>query len=295
MSIWLGISIVTIVAIISIYIYFAFKMVYSLNHPQRFDFGIKADLPCEYKKFDISTHDGFKLKGIDYVPHKKQKGVILICHYLGGSKEAILQFVESLIINGYRIISFDFRNHGESDNDLGIRYSLKKDFDAFYNAVSKLKIDGPIGIMGFSMGATPALVALDKYPQVKAAIVDSGPLLFVKEYFYYVLENKREKNPIIKFLFVFIYLHYVGFSRMSKSTIEVLRKIKGKPIMYIHGIKDNIIHLKNAEYAYELTKSELCEFIKVENSRHLTNQFLMKGNYDEKILRFFNKHLCNEE
>lgn len=286
------ILLITIALAIILYnLVIAYRLVYDLSHPIKYEYSLKSDVTFTYSKFNIKTKDNVNLKGIDYRPEKKEQGTILVCHYLGGSKEAILPFIEPLLQMGLRVLSFDFRNHGESDLIKQTKYYLEKDFDSFFDEVKSRGIKGPFGTMGFSMGATSALYALNKYSEVKATIVDSGPLLHVKEYFKYVLDNKNITNPICRFFFLAIYLYHVGFAKMSRNTIKFLKESKGKSVLFIHGEKDNIITINNSEIAYELLKSENASFWKVPNSRHLTNRYICKLEYENRITDFFASNL----
>jgi len=240
------------------------------------------------------AHDGVKLAGIDYQPKIACKGTILACHFLGGSKEAILMFVDSLIMNGYRVLSFDSRNHGESDTYKGIKTFLITDFAAFYEHVKKMGIEGPFGIIGFSMGVSQALWATHKYNDVLAVITDSGPMLYVKEYFNYILDYQKIENPIHRLIFLYLFLHYAGFSKMAKDTVKSLKELKGKPVLMIHGEKDNIISIDNSKLAYELLKSKNASIWCVSRSRHLTNKYLKPREYDERIVEFFNKSIAGK-
>lgn len=271
-----------------------YKSVYELTHPIKYRYDNRLGIPYTYKKFDFMTRDGVKLSGVDYQPKTACAGTILVCHFLGGSKEAILMFVDTLLMNGYRVLSFDNRNHGESETVKGIKASLHIDFTAFYEKIKSMKIEGPFGIMGFSMGASQALWAMYKYDDVQAVITDSGPLLYVKKYFNYVLDDKKVMNPIRRAIFLFIFLHYVGFSRMAKKTIKLLKKLKGKPVLMIHGEKDNIITVDNPKLVYKLLKSSEAALWLIPRSRHLTNKHLKSKEYDERIVAFFNKNITTK-
>jgi len=269
-----------------------YKSVYELTHPIKYKYENNLEVPYTYEKFEFITHDGIKLVGIDYQPKTACKGTILACHFLGGSKEAILMFVDSLLMNGYRVLSFDNRNHGESETYKGIKTFLITDFSVFYEQVKNMGIEGPFGIMGFSMGVSQALWAANKYSDVKAVITDSGPMLYVKKYFNYVLDYQKIKNPVRRSIFLFTFLHYAGFSKMAKKTIKSLKDLKGTPVLLIHGEKDNIISVDNAKLAYELLKSENASIWCVPRSRHLTNKHLRPEEYDERIVEFFNKNIA---
>ena len=88
----------------------------------------------------------------------------------------------------------------------GNKYTLDEDMNLFVKIIRN-KLDGPYGTIGFSMGATTALSILDKYNDIKAAVLDSGPLIYVKDYFIYILTNKKIKNRLIRTIFTFMCLH----------------------------------------------------------------------------------------
>jgi pimeloyl-ACP methyl ester carboxylesterase len=272
--------------------YRAYNLAHLLNHPKKVQFSLNRSIPVIYQKFDFYTKDGIKLKGIDMKPKMKTKGTILVCHYLGGSKEQILPFVECLLRTGFRIVSFDFRNHGESQSDNRIKFCLEDDFDSFIEIVKQKVEAESFGIIGFSMGATSALFGLGKYPEIKAAVIDSGPLILVKEYFLYTLNEKKVKNPLTRFFFLTIYLYYAGFNRMSKNTFKILQPIVNKQVLLIHGDKDNIIPIENAEIVLKYLDPKCTILWRVPNSRHLTNRFLRTREYEQNVVQFFIDNLC---
>ncbi len=271
----------------------AYKIAYELSHPKRSLCPYNFE-DYEQRKFDIGNKNVRCLCGMEITPSGKQIGTILACHYLGGSKEMIFPFIEPLLQKGFRILSFDFHNHGESKHNPIVAMTLEKDFELFYDAVKSMGIKGPFGVIGFSMGATPALLSLANHKDIKAAVVDSGPLIFVKNYFTYVLKDRGVKNPVCKIFFYIIYLKFAGFNQMADKVIRSMYKVKGKPVMFIHGEKDNIIPIENSRVVYDIIKSELTEWWSIPGSRHLTNYFLQKKEYCEKITDFFIKNLKEE-
>lgn len=94
----------------------------------------------------------------------------------------------------------------------------------FIRRLKAFNAPGPYGAIGFSMGATVAFRAADEIPELRAVAVDSGPMIFVRDYFNYVLQNKRVKGFLAKKVFLFLYLHVVGFSGMQKRTTACLRR-----------------------------------------------------------------------
>lgn len=269
-----------------------YRLVYQLSHPTIFERKLDPDNPLfSFRKFDFKTRDGLTLKAIEYMPRGECIGSIIACHYLGGSKEVILPYLEFLIEHGYRILSYDARNHGESEIEKQTKFRLDDDARFFMDKIISMGLKGPFGILGFSMGATPALAALREYPEIKAAVIDSGPLIYVENYFNYVLKIKNIINPLYKLVFNMTYLYYVGFKKMSNNTLNTLEHLKGYPIFFIQAEKDTVIPMDNATKAYGIVKSEKTEFWCVKNSRHLTNMVLAGQEYKERVTAFFDKYI----
>lgn len=77
----------------------------------------------------------------------------------------------------------------------------------FLALLKKRGIRGPLGAIGFSMGATLAIQAACVEKEIRAVVLDSGPLLYVKNYFLYVLNNKKITNRLTRvLLWRFIFL-----------------------------------------------------------------------------------------
>lgn len=292
------ISISSLVLICSYIIYSikkGYDLVYEGSHPKKSKLYSLESIPFKTNKFYFLSKDNITLSAIEYIPNQPSQGTILACHYLGGSKSSIYSYIEPLLYNGFTVVAFDYPNHGESMDRKGNKYTLEDDMKRFILTIKERGMKGPYGTMGFSMGATIALSATDYLPEIKAIIVDSGPLIFVYDYFNYVLKNKKVKNKIVKIVFLFFYLYVIGFYKMSKRMIKRFYRIKGRPILIIHSKKDKTISYKNAEYTYKLLKSKNAKLISVEKAHHLTNRIILGNVYDEMIVNFFKKWLVNND
>lgn len=65
------------------------EQVYKLGHPPVNKGWPVEDIPFRTEHFFFSSADGLELAAIQYHPNGPPKGVILACHYLGGSKQSI--------------------------------------------------------------------------------------------------------------------------------------------------------------------------------------------------------------
>lgn len=265
----------------------AYTLAYDLSHPRINRFSLNFDCKVTQNVFEAITDDGITIKCIDVVPQAEIKGTIFVCHNLGGCKEMAISYISFLLKRGFRLIAMDFRNHGESGLDKNLNFCYDKDFKAVVDAAKANGIMGPYGAVGFSIGSNVTLAGLSQFPEIKAAVIDSGPLIYAKDYFNYVLDEKKVKNPLVRLSFLTIFLNFAGFNRLADNTFKYLKNRKGMPIIFIHGEKDHIIDIKNAEVAYKQVCSQRSEFWRIPNSRHLTNYFLARDMYQNKLVNFF--------
>lgn len=124
--------------------------------------------------FSVSTDDNVNLHGS--IRHPEGEGnfpVIIFCHSAGSDETEwfTLDLLNQFVENGYAIITFDVRSHGQSGNHPGASGSnilndpdgIPKDITAIagYIKNSLPMIDaGRIGVVGSSMGANLAIVGV---------------------------------------------------------------------------------------------------------------------------------------
>ncbi len=267
--------------------------VHKLGHPPRNTKGIENEE--EFKTEEFTFHsNGLRLSAIKYYPNTESKGTIIACHYLGGSKYSIYPYIVALLRSGYMVTAFDYPNHGQSAGRKSSRYTLDNDLRRFIEALKIQGVPGPYGGIGFSMGASLILNAARQLPQMKAVVVDSGPLIYVRKYFLYVLNNRRIRKRIARLCFLVTYLFFIGFYRMSRRTRKHLKKLKGLPVLFIHGEKDRIIPIENAYRAYRWIRSENSRFIRQPRAHHMTNCAVMGEEYGRLLTGFFDTWLTGE-
>ncbi len=130
-----------------------------------------------YEKVSFRTSDGLALAGWFVPSPSGLDKTLLICHGWGDNKGEIL--AQTLFLNraeGFNLLYFDFRGHGESEGDqitLG-----KQELLDFAAAVEYLKRSRPrcaarLGVFGLSMGAAVAAMALASHPEFTAAVIES--------------------------------------------------------------------------------------------------------------------------
>ena len=135
-----------------------------------------ADFGVTYEEVTFTAVDGVILSGW-FIPSQNEATVIVLHGYGANRASSTLQQVEVLASNGYGILTYDLRGHGQSGGNMRSR-GWQDPID-LETAVTYLKNRGDvnidrIGIIGFSVGGQIALSAAPHIPTLKAIIAD-GP------------------------------------------------------------------------------------------------------------------------
>jgi len=126
----------------------------------------------EKKQLEFITSDNLRIRGeLFYSSNRlleKEPLIILIHQFLSDRKQWGMDFIDSLIRHGYKVLTYDIRGHGESDKiKEDIKYILTDknlaplDLESIFKWLKKQTgIDSMrIGIVGTSIGASLGLYA----------------------------------------------------------------------------------------------------------------------------------------
>lgn len=120
------------------------------------------------KRFTAQA-DGLTLRGDLYEPQGRGRGpqpLVLFSHGMNTSRVEWYDFPQRLAQAGYAVAAFDYRGHGQSEGEMGVRSidTTRRDLEAVLaEAANEPWVDAErVGLLGHSLGATLALhVAAD--------------------------------------------------------------------------------------------------------------------------------------
>lgn len=145
---------------------------------RKIPFGVEPAQPNpSAETVSFPTTNGLTLRG-SYYKHTSQpsRGLILFCPELGGNHWSALSYAGGLFEAGYDILSFDFRNQGESDALPGYdplhwltEYEVQ-DVQAAMDFIQSRPdlAQQPLGLFGISRGGGAALAVATRRPDVRA-------------------------------------------------------------------------------------------------------------------------------
>lgn len=286
---------VFIVFIVLFRVFFTFGVQFYL-HPARTPFKDHPrnhGLPFEDVLF--RSEDGIPLKGwlIPLSRGVPEKGTVILCHGYSGNKDWDLDRVPFLREDGYNVLLFDFRGHGESgENYTSIGYFETLDLMGAVNYLKNREDVNPsrIFVMGVSMGAAVCILTAAKSPDIKAVIADSG-FASLKNAFLLGLGTMgfpKFLRPLFASMGYRAMGRHLRFPVEEAEPVKFIGKVSPRPVFIIHGEKDSLVGVENARQLHAAAGEPKLLWI-AEGIEHAQIFAYRKEEYKKRVLEFLGR------
>ncbi len=219
---------------------------------------------------------------------------ILICHGMLSNKDSNKhkQFSEKLAERGFLVLRFDFSFVGESEGTLG-EMTFTGEVEDLQSAVAyiRTRTDGPLGLIGSSMGSAIAALYAAQDPQVKAMVLMAS-LARPGEYDLQTEKIYREQG------FIDTPLGDIGLQLLDdakkQNVLEAITKSKAS-VLLIHGQEDELIPPKEAMDLFQAAGGEKSIYIlggadhRFSEERHVNECASLIANWFSQYLEFLKK------
>jgi pimeloyl-ACP methyl ester carboxylesterase len=262
---------------------------------------------------EFTTRDGVRLSG-SYLsaPLGRRRGVIAFCHELNGDRWSALPYTRELLRRGFDILTFDFRNHGESGRIAGYEpmpwvttYEVNDvraavDYLASRESVKTL----PIGLLGISRGGTAALCAAGRDGRVSAIVID-GPVPAEQMQVHYTRRVLRDflwpsslanlvPTVCLGLLGTWAKLVIAWRCRCRMASVDQAARRNRRPVLLIHAGDDPCVPLE----AVQGLRAEMRKHARlwiVPRARHCRSIVASPEQYHHRLIRFFGAHMGSPE
>ncbi len=183
----------------------------------------------------------------------------IVCHGLGAGKSNQLLLARDLIINGYNVLIFDFRAHGDSGGQLS-SFGDRERFDVL-GAVRWLRENRPeqsrkIVGLGVSMGGAALMsAAAEDSPEARA--IDAVAVLSTFDHFSSIADDLTDNyliQPVgwlARNVGVPLAGALAGSDLENFSPARAADRIAPRPVMVIHGRGDALIPFETGVRLFE--------------------------------------------
>lgn len=199
-----------------------------------------------------SRGDSLALSGWLLKSPANQKTVIMAHGYRKNRLQndvPALPIAKDLVAQGYNVIMFDFRNSGISEGSLTSvgQYEVQDLLGAVDYVKSQPGLNQEIVLMGFSMGASTAILAGAREPAVAAVVADS-PFADLATYLDQNLSVWTEL-PSVPFnqAFFLVVPPMTGLRMEAVSPIKEVGALQDRHLLLIHGVADTDIPISSSE------------------------------------------------
>jgi len=273
---------------------------WSLVHPKHKSLEtFSANIGPEYREVEFKDiKNAVKLKGWFFEKKGSTKTVILAHGYKQNRlqfSEKTLDMIKAFLGKEYNVLTFDFRNCGQSEGDTTTVGKLEK--DDLLGAITYAKDNGSkhVVLMGFSMGASTSIMAaaesLQKDEIIDAVIADS-PFSDLGEYLNGSLQNWSPLPRIFNGITLLSIKLLTGVDPYNVSPKKSMENLGSIPVMLIHSKDDSAIPFSNSEELYSVYNSSQGtkgEFWQVSGVDHVGAYEKHPQEYMDRVFKFLDK------
>ncbi len=224
---------------------------------------------------------------------------VILVHGLNSTRtgDGALDLTHRLFDLGFTVLLFDMRGHGESDGDqLSAGYFERWDVLGAYDfLVQRGAPPGRIGVLGWSMGAATALLAVAEEPAIRAVVADSA-FAHVQD----MISQETARSTVFPMWAVPAFIP--GMKLMSRTLYgidvgavapEEAASTLGYPMLVIHGDADGRIPVDQSVriHASGPAGSELWL---VPGSGHADAFLDAQDEYVDRVVAYFRSRLSGD-
>ncbi|MBI4861306.1 MAG: alpha/beta hydrolase [Candidatus Riflebacteria bacterium] len=249
-------------------------------------------MPSE--RVDLTGEDGVPLKGWYMPPPKAPAPAVLVLHGHVGNRGEHLAQARFLRDAGFGVLTFDFRQHGESGPALvtfGIHEAEEARTYLRYVLGRKEHAGQKVGLHGFSMGAVTALRTASLCPEVACVVADSAFSSLTSQARWRI--SQVTPPHLDGYCYVFAMVAYRLASGLSPGLWDVtgwVKRIGPRPIFFIHGDADGNILAEHTTILAAAAQGPKQVWV-VAGAGHIESRTKEPAEYARRVTEFFKKNL----
>lgn len=245
-----------------------------------------SDCGMPFSEVVFPSADGIPLHGWR-IPGHEPTATIIVCHGYGVHKADGLDCA-AFLRSSFDVFLFDFRAHGQSGGDrTSLGYLECRDVAGAVRYLEGQSA-GPLGVLGYSMGAAAAILAAAQLPKLRAVVADT-PFVRLREALFCGL--RRQGYPaafsrLVCGLLAATLRWRTGSPPGSGDPINAVPAIAPRPLFLIHGALDGYIPVWHSRALYAAARDPKRLWL-VDGADHCDAHHCTGPAYELEVLRFF--------
>ncbi|HEX9369665.1 MAG TPA: alpha/beta hydrolase [Roseiflexaceae bacterium] len=243
-----------------------------------------------YEEIMMYTADGLKLSGW-WLPRRESRRVVVGLAGHRSPKSDLLGIGSGLWRSGNNVLIFDWRSRGQSDiaqHSLAY-YELRDAEAAVAYAIDRVP-GARLGLIGYSMGASVAILLAAREPRVEAIVADS-PFTGIAEVVAHAAAQRRLPARLVVPLADALTSWRYGYRFDAVRPVEVVGAISPRPLLLIHSSADSIIPVSHVHDFYAAARDPKERWV-VDGVDHCGAYFADRAGYVDRIAAFFERYLA---
>jgi fermentation-respiration switch protein FrsA (DUF1100 family) len=242
-----------------------------------------------YEEITLTTADGLRLSGW-WLPQPSSQRVVVGLAGHRSPKSDLLGIGSWLWRAGNNVLLFDWRSRGQSDvAQHSLAYYELRDAEAAVAYVFERIPEARLGLIGYSMGASVALLLAAREPRVAAIIADS-PFTGIAEVVAHGAAQLHLPAQLVVPMADRLTGWRYGYRFGAVRPIEAVAAISPRPLLLIHGAADSLIPVSHAHELFAALREPKQCWI-VEDAEHCGAYFTDRTGYVTRTAAFFEQYL----
>ncbi|MCH2202276.1 MAG: lysophospholipase [Fuerstiella sp.] len=267
---------------------------------------VPAEFSPRARQLSFQSPDGLKLSGSLHSPFSEEapRGLVIFCPELGGNHWMATHYCHSLLKQGFAVLSFDFRNQGQSDSMDGyvpIHWVTEYEMQDIAGALEFIEADEvlstlPLAAFGVSRGGAAALAAACRYPRIRAVLADSAfgtmgmthhyverfARLIIPEWIYRMLPDWHVKTTLKKAMRYSETARGCCYVHLEREAIH----LDDTSVKLISGMRDSYVTPTVARSLADLFGGEEILWM-VQRAKHNMARSVAEDEYDRCVAEHF--------
>lgn len=219
---------------------------------------------------------GAELAGVLRMPDGEPRGGVVLSHCFTCSKDlhTMTRLSKALTAAGWAVLRFDFTGIGESEGDFSEK-TVTRNVEDIVKAAEVVtdRVDGPLGLLGHSLGGAATLLAAHRVDPLASVVVLGAPSTpaHIRSTLSEVADEAEREGVVTATIAGRAFPISAGFlADLERHEQGRLVGDLGCPLMIIHAIDDEVVPIAEGEANFAAARQPKA-FIPLFGADHLVS------------------------